>query len=72
MSRTVAKPYTKMTLKQLRHATRQYDDPNYEPKNLPATAAEGERIERTMRNLRRGYRPGIRGRSKVGKGPIAS
>ncbi len=33
-------PYWKMTPAQLRDATREYDDPNYVPKDLPKTPAE--------------------------------
>ncbi|MGA2498357.1 MAG: hypothetical protein ABSH20_11485 [Tepidisphaeraceae bacterium] len=68
MSRKTTKPYLKMSLEELRSATREYDDPDYRPKNLPKTPEEQARIERTLRNLRRGYRPGVRGRAPVGKG----
>ena len=60
MSRATTKPYPKMSLEGLRTATRQYDDPDYRPKDLPKTPEEQARIERTLRNVRRGYRPGVR------------
>ena len=68
MSRKTTKSYLKMSLDELRAATREYDDPGYHPKNMPKTPEEQARIERTLGNLRRGYRPGVRGRAPVGKG----
>ncbi len=49
-----AKPYWEMTTAELRKATRQFDDPAYQPPALPKTAAD---IAQQRRAKNKGGRP---------------
>lgn len=55
------KPYWEMTTSELAAATREFDDPNYQPPALPLTAADKAQQQRARRR-------GRPGRPRIGAG----
>lgn len=53
MSQKTTKPYWEMNARELAEATKEFDDPNYDPPAVPVPAGELAKLKRAMRKLGR-------------------